>query len=205
MMDRRSFLKNMLWLVAGVTFLSVLGSKKIVEAAWNAASEGNGIDPLLNIPIKETYLQFTELENRRTTDTIIVHHIGNTNSDVSAAQVHEWHLNNGWSGIGYHFVIRKDGTIERGRPMNMEGAHCYKHNWHTVGINIVGEFSHHEPTEAQMESAATLMAALCRYYRLTPSRKTIKGHREFNATECPGDNLYYRLTELVDRTKQQFM
>lgn len=56
-----------------------------------------------------------------------------------------------------------------------------------------------------MESAATLMAALCRYYRLTPSRKTIKGHREFNATECPGDNLYYRLTELVDRTKQQFM
>jgi hypothetical protein len=45
--------------------------------------------------------------------------------DASAEQIHGWHLGNGWAGIGYHYVIRKDGTIERGRPEWAIGSHAY--------------------------------------------------------------------------------
>ena len=203
-MNRRQFLKNMIWMGTGLALAPGLLRQKAAEAAWNTGGQGVSTDPLLGVPIRETNLSFTSLENRRTTDAIVIHHIGNTDRDVSAEEVHQWHKNNGWAGIGYHFLIRKDSTIERGRPMDMLGAHCYQNNWHTIGVNIVGEFMNHEPMPAQMSSAAALLAALCRYYRLTPSRQTIKGHREYNSTDCPGDNLYYKLTQLVDQTKARF-
>ena len=203
-MNRRQFLKNMIRMGTGLALAPGLLGEKAAEAAWNTGGEGISQDSLLGVPIRETNLSFTSLENRKTTDAIVIHHIGNTDRDVSAAEVHQWHKNNGWAGIGYHFLIRKDGTIERGRPMDMLGAHCYQNNWHTVGVNIVGEFMNHQPLPAQMSSAATLLAALCRYYGIKPSRQTIKGHREFNSTDCPGDNLYYKLTQLVDQTKARF-
>lgn len=196
-MKRRDFLKSALILGAGLAIAPGLTCKKVAEAAWNPSAMGGGTDPLLGIPITETHLSFRSLENRRVTDGIVVHHIGNTNRDVSAAEVHRWHLANGWAGIGYHFLIRKDGTIERGRPMEMVGAHCYNQNDHTIGVNIVGNFMDYEPTSLQLHSAEQLLAALCRYYRLTPNRETIVGHREYCSTLCPGDNLYAELDDLV--------
>lgn len=150
----------------------------------------------LSTPIEETYLNFGPLENRLRTDMIVVHHIGNTDADVSAATVHQWHLNQGWSGIGYHFLIRKDGTIERGRPMDVVGAHAYGENSHTIGVNIVGNFEEAIPTGAQMESAARLIAELCSVYRIRPSARSIVGHRDVGSTACPGRTLYMRLPTL---------
>ena len=49
-------------------------------------------------------------------------------------------VKNGWAGIGYHFVIRKDGTIERGRPLSVVGAHAQGDNLHTIGICMAGNF-----------------------------------------------------------------
>ena len=123
----------------------------------------------MGIRVKETYLSFRSLSNREQTDVIILHHIGNTNADVSAATVHQWHLANGWAGIGYHYLIRKDGTIERGRPRDTVGAHCYGENWHSIGVNIVGNFETNEPTAAQIDAAERLVAVLCRLYGLRPS------------------------------------
>lgn len=150
----------------------------------------------LNVPIEETYLNFGPLENRLRTDTIVVHHIGNTDADVSAATVHQWHLNQGWSGIGYHFLIRKNGTIERGRPMDVVGAHAYGENSHTIGVNVVGNFEEAIPTSAQMESAARLIAELCSVYRIRPSARSIVGHCDVGSTACPGRTLYMRLPTL---------
>lgn len=204
-MKRRDFLKNMILLGAGTAILPQLWTAKAAEAAWNAGgSAAGGVDPLLGISIRETNLEFSSLQNRRTTDAIVIHHVGGTNRDVSAEEIDGWHKNNGWAGIGYHFVIRKDGTIERGRPMNMLGAHCYDHNWHTVGVNIVGEFDAHVPEPAQMDSAAKLLAALCRYYGFEPNRQHIKGHREYNSTACPGQNLFDRLPRLVTMTRKYY-
>jgi len=206
-MKRRDFIKNMILLSTSTVLLPQLWKVKTAEAAWNADA-GNkntsGQDSLLGIPIKETYLEFSSLQNRDTTDAIVVHHIGNTNRDVSAAEIDGWHKNNGWAGIGYHFVIRKDGTIERGRPMNMVGAHCYEHNWHTVGVNIVGDFEENEPEPEQLSSAADLLAALCRYYGIAPDRSHILGHRDLNSTICPGQILYDRLPRLVTMVRNRY-
>ena len=61
-------------------------------------------------------LEFAYLYARETTDLIVIHHTGNpTNDDMSAEQIHASHIyNNGWSGIGYHYVVRKNGDIEFG-------------------------------------------------------------------------------------------
>ena len=119
--------------------------------------------------------------------------------------MHQWHLANGWAGIGYHYLIRKDGTIERGRPRDTVGAHCYGENWHSVGVNIVGNFETNEPTAAQIDAAERLVAVLCRLYGLRPSGETIKGHRDFNATACPGENLYAMLPDVIAGVQSYYM
>ena len=143
----------------------------------------------------------SQLQTRRRTDGIILHHIGGSDKEVSAATVHQWHLRNGWHGIGYHFMVHKDGTIERGRPLNKTGAHCSGENDHTIGVNIVGNFQYARPTAEQILAAEILLSNLCTMYRLQPGMTTIFGHRDFNRTECPGGNFYSVIPELIDRTK----
>ena len=141
------------------------------------------------------------------TITLIVIHCSAVKPDQmsSAAQIDSWHRKRGFHlGIGYHYVIRKDGTIEQGRPLGTVGAHCYGENYHTVGVNIVGNFEIAEPEPAQMASAARLLAAICRFYGFAPGSDTIFGHRDFNATACPGENLYVRLPELIRMTQAQY-
>lgn len=158
---------------------------------------------LPDVDIEETYLSFGPLQNRFWTNTIIIHHIGNTNADVDAATVHNWHKGQGWSGIGYHFLIRKDGTIQRGRPMNTVGAHAYGANSRSVGINIVGNFEIDLPTRAQVDAAVELIAALCKVYRIRPSERTIIGHRDVNKTLCPGRDLYMMLPAIRRKVKEK--
>ena len=153
--------------------------------------------PMRNVQIEETYLGFYELENRMLTDQLVIHHIGgDCDRDVSAEEVHQWHINRGWSGIGYHFLIRKDGTIERGRPIDTVGAHVEGQNSHTIGINISGTFCNSLPTDAQIVSAAGLAADLCSMYRIRPSYNTIVGHCDLASTACPGNYLYERIPDI---------
>lgn len=198
-MTRRDFIKRVALGAAGAILLPLTVPLLSAEAAWQTGGAAMGIR------VKETYLSFRSLSNREQTDVIILHHIGNTNADVSAATVHQWHLANGWAGIGYHYLIRKDGTIERGRPRDTVGAHCYGENWHSIGVNIVGNFETNEPTAAQIASAERLVAALCRLYGLRPSGETIKGHRDFNATACPGENLYAMLPDVIAGVRSYYM
>ena len=92
-------------------------------------------------------LDFTSLTHRYTTDKIVIHHTGSSDwqgnyidDDMSAEEIHEMHQGMGWVGIGYHFVIRKNGAIELGRPIWAQGAHAQGENWHTVGIHCCGNF-----------------------------------------------------------------
>lgn len=147
--------------------------------------------------IKETNFRFREkLLVRPKTDTIVIHHVGIPDGDTSAAAIHRAHLANGWAGIGYHYVIRKDGTIERGRPLATVGAHSQSQNYHTVGINVTGNFQKEIPTKAQIHSLEDLLFWLCKTYNLQPGPKTIVGHRDENSTECPGENLYRLLPQI---------
>ena len=55
-------------------------------------------------------------------------------------EIRAWHKKKGWSDIGYHFVVRRDGTIEKGRDESIKGAHCAAKNGNvaSIGICMVG-------------------------------------------------------------------
>ena len=154
------------------------------------------------VHLMETYLDInhSQLTTRRVTDQIVIHHTGNpTDDDLSAAEIDTSHKARGWSCIGYHYVVRKDGTVEIGRPHWTVGAHAYGHNSHTIGVHVCGNFEEAVPTDEQIESLAMLLANLCTDYGLPIDRDHIVGHRELMSTACPGRNLFAQMDEIVGK------
>lgn len=151
-----------------------------------------------NVPIKDYGLQFTSLTNRKKTDLIVIHHTGNPiDDDLSAKELHQSHIKvQGWAGIGYHYVIRKDGTIEQGRPHWTQGAHAAEYNPRSIGLHFSGNFDKASPTSAQIEAGALLLAKLGLDYGLPLTDKFVVGHRDLIPTACPGGNLYAVLQTL---------
>lgn len=146
---------------------------------------------------KDYNLQFTDLTPRDDTSRIVIHHTGNpTDDDLSAEQLHRSHLNLGWAGVGYHFIVRKDGTVELGRPDWAVGAHAEGFNYCSISIHVCGNFNLAEPTEAQINALPMLIADICEAYGLIASDSIVMGHRDLMATACPGDNLYKHLDEI---------
>lgn len=116
---------------------------------------------------------------------------------INTARIHSWHLDRGWAGCAYHYIILADGTIERGRPRLMQGSHCKGYNTESIGICTVGDFTTCPPSLAQLASLYGLLAELCQIYGWTPSAATIKGHRDcVLSTACPGDAFYAILPEV---------
>ena len=148
--------------------------------------------------IVDTPLLFTGGMNvRRKTDKYVIHHTAS--ADVSANTIHGWHLNRDWSGIGYHFVIRENGTIERGRPEDRIGAHAgTKGNPDSIAIVLTGNFEITKPTEAQMSSLVWLLKS---YLFPKYGKKPVLGHKDIVATACPGKNFPWE--DLRDRLEEE--
>lgn len=150
--------------------------------------------------IIETNLEFRSLTPRDSTVGMVLHHTGADDVDLSAEEIHAIHLNNGWSGCGYHFVIRKSGAVERGRPEPMMGAHCPGANYNRLGVHVCGCFAEQLPNDEQLAALRELIAGLCREYELDlAGENVITGHRDWLATACPGDKLYGYIPELKER------
>lgn len=112
---------------------------------------------------------------------LIIHHSA-TNSPETPEAIHKFHLENGWSGIGYHFYIREDGTIYTGRDENIIGAHARNANYNTLGICLEGNFEKKGLNETQRDSLIRLGTYLSLKY---PIRDIIP-HRSVTDTLCPG-------------------
>lgn len=123
-----------------------------------------------------------ELKKRACTDYVILHHAGASTCTVQ--DVHRWHLDRGWAGIGYHYLVRKDGTVFCGRPEDAIGAHCRDHNHDSVGICAEGDYTREQMPPQQEEAIIRLVRQLLRRY---PGARVV-GHRELVATTCPGQN-----------------
>ena len=95
-----------------------------------------------------------KLFERNKTKYIILHHRAG-NGDVRS--IHNQHLNQGWSGIGYNFYVRKDGSIFRGRPENTVGAHTPDYNSVSIGICFEGNFENEKMSSVQIESGRQLI------------------------------------------------
>ena len=124
------------------------------------------------------------------TITLIILHCSAVRPDQqsSVAQIDTWHRQRGFHlGVGYHYVVRRDGTIEPGRPEWMVGAHCQNHNQHSIGVCYEGGLDiRGQPadtrTEAQKASLRRLLEELHKRY----PRAVILGHHDLNPHKaCP--------------------
>lgn len=117
---------------------------------------------------------------------LVVHHSASDPKTTSVETIRKWHVEgNGWSGIGYHFVITAEGHIHATRPMTVQGAHAKLANAHSWGVCVVGDNTKagREWNEDQKAGLLDLIEAV---ETLVPSIEVL-GHRDTGqATECPG-------------------
>lgn len=121
-------------------------------------------------------------KRRNSTDEIILHHAEASRANVE--EVNRWHLERGWTGIGYHFFVRKDGKVYRGRPEWAVGAHAQGHNSRAIGICCEGAYKTETMPAAQLFALKELIREMMAKY---PGAKLLR-HKDVNSTDCPGRN-----------------
>ena len=118
------------------------------------------------------------------TITLIIIHCSAVRPDQqsSAAQIDSWHRDRGFKfGIGYHYVIRRDGTIEPGRPEWMIGAHCQNHNKYSIGVCYEGGLDiRGQPADTRTEAQKQTMRRLLEELHERYPRAVIVGHHDLN-------------------------
>ena len=134
----------------------------------------------LNI-IEPNYTWNGALTKRTITDRIILHHAA---GNGTAESIHKYHVSLGWKGIAYHYYVRKDGTIYRGRPEDTVGGHTSGYNSRSIGICAEGNFETDVMSNAQRDAIRALVLDIRTRY---PDTQTIK-HKDVAATACPGKN-----------------
>lgn len=139
------------------------------------------------LSIIETNLKWNgSLDYSNKPKKMVLHHIeaSRPGSTIPVTDVHNWHLANGWTGIGYHFYITKDGKVYRGRPENAVGAHAKGVNAESIGIAVEGKYDVEHMPEAQKKSVIELGKYLKNKYKMD----NILKHKDVNSTDCPGKN-----------------
>ena len=132
--------------------------------------------------IEKTYNWNGKLSNRKATNRIILHHA--ESKSCTADDIHRWHLANGWAGIGYHFFVRKDGSIYRGRPENDIGSHVKGSNSDSIGICFEGSYMTETMSQIQINAGRELVVYLKKKYGISKVQK----HKDVCSTNCPGTN-----------------
>lgn len=127
--------------------------------------------------------------------------------DYTVNDIRNWHKGQGWSDIGYHYVIYRDGTIANGRDVDLIGAHCNKdgHNQHSIGICYVGGIENKKGVPMHLQKAKdtrteeqkmALLSLLLDLKKLYPKAR-IYGHHDFDSgKECPSFNAKYEYRNL---------
>ena len=128
----------------------------------------------------------------RIIDTVIIHcSFTPEKMDIGVDEIRNWHVNdNGWTDIGYHYVIRRSGVIETGRPISIAGAHANGHNKNSVGICMVGGKSNDGGnadnfTHSQYDSLRGLVSFLIDGYPIM----NVIGHCDVSDKTCPNFNV----------------
>ena len=124
----------------------------------------------------------------RRVDEIIIHCSATPEGkSYTAGDIRRWHKEKGWRDIGYHWVIRLDGTIEAGRPEEMEGAHCLGHNAGSIGVCYIGGVADdgRTPKDTRTEAQKASLLALVRQLKARYPGATVHGHNEFARKACP--------------------
>lgn len=141
-------------------------------------------------PYIETHKSFINYKSRPETKFIVVHCSATQPKDsYDWKTIDQMHRQQGWLGIGYHFVIKTDGTIQEGRSLNAVGSHVKGHNSDSVGICLIGGIDRNGKsadnfTKEQKDSLRVLIDYLRGVYN---DEVTVCGHRDFYGVhkDCP--------------------
>lgn len=131
-------------------------------------------------------------QSKRSINLIIVHCSATKEGiDYTTADIKRWHLARGFSDIGYHYVVYRDGSIHNGRDVNISGAHCTGYNSHSIGICYIGGLDSKgnkkdTRTDAQKSAILNLLKTLKGLY----PNATIHGHNEYANKACPCFDAY---------------
>ena len=124
----------------------------------------------------------------RKIDKIIIHCAATPEGrDVKMETIKSWHVKgNGWSDIGYHYVIELDGSVKAGRPLHRSGAHTKGHNATSIGICYVGGIDKDKkPKDTRTEAQRKAMDQLVDELKMEHPTASVHGHNEFAAKACP--------------------
>ena len=126
---------------------------------------------------------------RKSTDYIVLHCSATPpNVDIGADEIRQWHTAKGWSDIGYHYVIRRDGRLEPGRPADQMGSHVKDHNANSLGVCLVGGVdARQKPQDNFTPAQWTALKRLLPELQVRYPHAAILGHRDFPgvAKACP--------------------
>lgn len=116
-------------------------------------------------------------------------------SEAEARFIQDFHIHGrGWIDIAYHFLVDPAGNILEGRPEGVLGAHTLGNNEGNVGIVLLGTYhppKNDRPTKAQLEAVSAIGRYLVARYGIDP--QSLRGHRDYKQTDCPGDIAYAKL------------
>ena len=105
----------------------------------------------------------------------------------SVHDIDRWHKERGWKGIGYHYVVRRDGTVEPGRPLTEAGAHCKYHNRHSIGVCYEGGLDEAvRPADTRTPQQRRALGQLIRALKASFPRALVVGHHDLDPMKaCP--------------------
>lgn len=101
--------------------------------------------------------------------------------DIDIKLIDEWHRKRGWRKVGYHYVIKLDGTIQKGRAESEIGAHVKGHNSDTIGICYIGGLDKGlKPKDTRTEAQKQSLLSLIKGLKLRYPDAIILGHRDYS-------------------------
>lgn len=140
-----------------------------------------------------------QFKKRGFTDHIIIHCSATKPSmDIGVREIRMWHKQQGWLDVGYHYIIKRDGTVQEGRPCDVVGSHVKNHNSNSVGVCLVGGVDEKMKPDANytVDQWAALETVVKDLKEKFPTA-SVKGHNEFDAGKaCPSFNVQSWLKSL---------
>ena len=159
----------------------------LTEEAVKDFQRSNGLE-VDGIVGANTLSKLNLLVNKRTIKELIVHCSATPEGkDYSVDTIRQWHLQRGFSDIGYHYVIYRDGSIHIGRDESIIGAHCTGHNTNSIGVCYIGGCASDgkTPKDTRTTEQKQSLVKLLKELKTKYPQASIHGHRDFSSKACP--------------------
>lgn len=142
-----------------------------------------------------------QFKPRKTTDTLVIHCAATKPSmDIGLREIRQWHRQRGFLDVGYHFIIRRDGSLEVGREVGSIGAHVAGYNETSIGVCMVGGIDEKGKPQDNFTPAqwVALNALVWKLTRVDYPGIRIVGHRDLDSGKaCPSFDVAKWLPKLT--------